>query len=146
MLPRKKRPLERAEFLADVLATAVTGTVQRWAYISDFRWYDPMTGDMSPDGVLFNVGEPNAYVTVHEFPSELEAGRSRTVGVDDIADAMKQIACEEIQPPLPYSIVHTVRVNNVKNGHVEDLPVPDIDAGLADIIMQVAVLGEVVYG
>lgn len=142
MLPGHKRSKERASFLVDVLVTAVEGGIGYWSKVSDYCWYDPSLGASGP--CLYNVGEANAYVTVHEQGSELEPGRVATVGVDDIARAMKKIANEEIVPELRPDIVRAIRVNNYTNGTSDE--VLDIDATLADIIMQVAVLGEVIYG
>lgn len=140
VLPKKKRKPVRAEFLADVLSTAVEGGIGYWSKVSDYSWYQPSLG--STRSCLYNVGEANAYVTVHEWGSELEPGRVVTVGVDDMARAMKRIANEDLG--LRPEIIRAIRENNYTNGTSDQ--VEDIDASLADIIMQVAVLGEVIYG
>lgn len=137
MLPGKKRAPERAEFLADVLTTAVEGGVQFWANVSNYHWYDPAMD--SPGTGLFNVGEANAYVTIHEVGSELEHGRVVVVGVDAIATAIKRIVVGEFDDVLDPCVVKSIKEASLSNDGGE------IDAGLASIIMQVAALGEVIY-
>lgn len=141
MLPKTKRSPARAEFLADVLTTAVEGGINHWAQVTDYCWYDPRLG--AGGSCIYNSDEPNAYVTVHEVGTELEPGRVVTVGVDQIAVAMKRIGAGEFDYLRP-DLVHAIKVNNITNGE-GDGKVPDVDATLADIIMQVAALGEVIY-
>lgn len=142
MLPRRVRSAERARFLTDVLTTAVEGGIGYWSTVSEYHWYDP---SLDQGTALHNAGEPNAYVTVHEHDdSELDPGVVQTIGVEEIAEALRKIGNGEVQHLHP-DIANIIRVNNLTNGE-HDGKVEDIDASLADVIVQVAVLGEVRYG
>jgi coenzyme F420-reducing hydrogenase gamma subunit len=137
MLSKIKRTTERAQFLADVLTCAVEGGINYWASVSDYRWYDPTFEDGG--GTAEHVdGVPNAYATVHE--TESDGTVSGLIGVDQVATAIRDILNGKEGIRINDADVALIREANRDNDAGE------IDAGIADMIVQVAMFGEVVYG
>lgn len=139
VIPKRQRTPERARFLSDIITTAVEGGISYWASVSDYHWWDP---DLDGGTALHADGLPNAYVVVYD--GELTGKHGRLVTVDDIARALAVIR----QGPIRFldegdraAIMANDRTNGDPAGDYED-----IDANLADSIMQVAVMGEIVYG
>jgi hypothetical protein len=122
---------EREQFLSDVLITAVEGGVNYWAGVSYYRWQDKDGNDVP------------ASVTVHEMDDE--TGDYKEPGVPittkEIGRAIARImdTTDEIKH-LPTWVRKDVF------GASMDNDAGDIDANIADMIMQIAVLGEVTYG
>lgn len=118
------RSPERVEFLNDVITTAVEGGINCWAAVSDYKW----------------SGVPETTVTVHELDYDtsdfMESGVPVTV--ETIASAIGKIVRGESQ-------ISEDRVKMIKDASAEN-DAGDIDSDLADCIVQVAVLGDVVYG
>lgn len=173
VLPARDRTPERAEFLSDVLTTAVEGGIGYWSSVSDYRWWSPtLDGGSAPH----RDGQANAYVVVHcddELPDTclnnidghwyvITYGRApyeihardcvtcgiarggRLVTVDDIARALGMLRKGPVQ-----GLNEKLRADIIANDHGNGDPEgnhQDIDAGLADCIVQVALFGEVVYG
>lgn len=143
MLPRHKRSDERAQFLADVLTTAVEGGINHWAAVSGYRWYSPTVEGGRAEHV---EGQANAYVTVHENEVDTDGEDGcvvRSIGVDDIARVLGEIrrtprreGPEWMHDDLVAEILAADRLNDAG----------EIDAGACDCLMQIAVLGKVVYG
>jgi hypothetical protein len=117
---------ERQQFLNDVLITAVEGGINYWAAVSEYRW----------DGVEV------ASVRVHEFDEETGDYDKEGVMVmaGQLAGPIGQIIADGSEINLADDSVARIFIANRLNDAGE------IDAGDADAIMQVAVLGDVVYG
>jgi hypothetical protein len=116
----------REEFLSDVLITAVEGGINYWASVSEYK---PQNNPSS--------------VRVHEFDEDtgeyIEPGVLITT--KEIGAVVKRIM--DPDDDIKYVDNHTRSI--VFQGAMED-DAGEIDADIADAIMQIAVLGEIVYG
>ena len=122
---------DREQFLSDVLTTAVEGGINYWSAVSNYRWQDA-NGNAVP-----------ASVTVHEMDDELGGYKEPGVPITtkEIGAAIRRIM--DINDEIKYLGNH---VRKEVFAASMDNDAGDIDADIADTIMQVAVLGEVRYG
>lgn len=122
-----RRSPERTEFLADILTTAVEGGINYWAEVSDYTW------DFDNPGV--------AFVRVYCIEDDdLTPPEGVPVDIEKIAKAIARILNPEIPTDLSATNVKMIGDASKEND------AGDVDADLADCIMQVAVLGDVIYG
>jgi hypothetical protein len=133
---RMKRSPERTDFLACVLVTAVEGGINYWAAVSDYSFTDAPVGYTMTD----------ASVTVHEMDDA--TGEYKEPGVHvtlaAIASAIQEIITRRDRGERPLDLADSYVSAIAGASAINDAG--DIDADLADVIMQVAVLGNVVYG
>jgi hypothetical protein len=137
------RSIERVTFLNDVICAAVEGGIGYWASTSNYDWGTDK-GKFSLDGTPYPTT-----VTVYE-----EENESNVVGfpldIDRVASAIQKIIRGEAivgngdggqwdRPLGEYSVKLIAGASATNDAG-------DIDADQADIIVQVAVLGSVVYG
>ena len=120
------------QFLADILTTAVeSGGISYWVEEAhEVRRNGPRTRP----GSIGNVdGDSITFISV----SDGESDRA-DVGLESIAQALGKIAMGEVKisPDLRASITRAML----------DDDCGEIDAEAADVIVQVAALGEIVYG
>lgn len=109
----------RNEFLSDVLICAVEGGTGYWASISGYR-HSPAAG---------------ARATFHP---EDEPGDSHTLTIKEISSAIGRICRGEVK--MRTDLLQTIKSANRENDAGE------IDAEGADVIVQTAIYGEIVYG
>lgn len=122
-----RRSPERTQFLADILTTAVEGGINYWAEVSDYTW------DFDNPGV--------AFVRVYCIEDDdLTPPEGVPVDIEKIAKAIARILDPQIPTDLSATNVKMIRDASKEND------AGDVDADLADCIMQVAVLGDVIYG
>jgi hypothetical protein len=133
------RSPERQRFLCDVAITAAEGGYS-WFQYRGYRWFDPeLTGgraEPGPDGGPNVTGEIREY---WEGGDEDDHGPWTEFGPDLIAKGLRKIQTDETID-LNKGSLGTILVANRKNDG------GDIDADLADVVLQVALLGEVRYG
>lgn len=114
---------EREKFLSDVLTTAVEGAINYWAMVSNY-----------------DLNGPTPTVTVHELSEDGGDPLSRVpITITEIGTAINRIIAEDL------NFITTGTKTEIFRANVDN-DAGDIDAELADIIMQVAVIGEVRYG
>ena len=120
---------EREQFLDDIICTAVEGGIGYWSQVSSYHWGD----------------EKETTVRVHELDSSGSVDASRAAGIpitrNKIEEAITKIA--EMNTPIEY--LHPRVRGEIFTASLEN-EAGDIDATLADIIVQVAIFGKVVYG
>lgn len=112
------RSPERKEFLDDLLITAVEGGINYWAQVSGYKFTDV-------------PGE--AEVTVHDLESE----HQHFVDIDVIAKGLGRLQQDEGLRSL-YSDLLVASRTNGEDG--------DFDASGADVVLQLGIFGEVIYG
>ncbi len=142
MLPTKTRSFERTQFLADVLTTAIEGGINYWGAVSTYKWYSPTLEGGTAEHL---DGMPNAYATVHEEDPDTEDGYAETgvaVGLEDIARGIGVIRRNEF--PKHEGISAGRRATILEASDENDAG--EIDADLADCIVQAAMFGKIVYG
>lgn len=128
-----KRSRERAQFLADVLTTAVEGGIGYWSAVSEYRWDLEDPADTS--------------VVVHEYDDDLGInGDYKEEGVRvDLDLIAKGIGILKrsggVGSAFQSDYWKQFLLADRTNG--ED---GDYDAGTADCIVQAGMFGEVVYG
>ena len=123
-----KRSAEREQFLADIITTAVEGGINYWAAVSSYHW---------------SFEEPaTTKVTVHEMDDDEMDYKEVGVRVDIgcIAGAISKIIDRNVELHLHESYRQSIAEASSANDTGE------LDSIFADIIVQVAVLGDVIYG
>jgi hypothetical protein len=136
MTTTRTRSPERTEFLGDIITTAVEGGTNYWAQVSQYQYESHgeirvYTGERQGD-------EPRA--TLHELNDD-ETGYNDEpldLTIDAVARGLGKITRGEVQinSELRKHIAEASRENDAG----------DIDAGDADVIAQVGLLGEIRYG
>jgi hypothetical protein len=124
----RRRSEARTEFLTDMLTTAVEGGIQYWAQVVSYRWDCPAAA---------------RHVTIIEHENTDQDDPPKiTVTLDMIASALGRFMRDEDGCRFVESAGDgQVKLANRTNG--DD---GDVDAGDADCILQIAALGEVIYG
>lgn len=123
-------------FYSDVIVTAVEGGIGYWSRCSDYdhgyKWNEDCESRHQP-----------ASVTVHELVDEQANTYKAGVKVTtkEIANAMQRIA--DFGQQIEYA---GDEWRGRMAGALREKDAYDIDAGDADVIMQIAVLGGIVYG
>ncbi len=121
-----KRTFERATFLSDIITTAVEGGVNYWAQVTKYHW-----SDEKPETTTATLAE-------HEAASRDEMIKHGKLTPDTVANAIGRIVRNEVK--VHFSYIKLIAGATATNDG------GDIDAEAADIIAQVAILGEVIYG
>ncbi len=137
------RTAERQEFLADVITTALEGGVGYWSQASEYRWFSPdLSGGTATPGPN---GTANAYATLHETDTpDGELGDALTVDVDVIARAFGKIR-RAASGDLVIPFLSREYARRLRDAY-DDIDAGDIDADDADVVVQVGLFGQVVYG
>jgi len=131
------RSEERAEFLRDVITTAVEGGIGYWSQCSHYQW-------VNRDGrVMVTVGErgerTDCYAVVHEVNDD-ESGykeEALEINVEVIARGLRLL--------LDKQLVNSRMRNSIGQADREN-DAGYIDSDDADAIVQAGLLGEVRYG
>lgn len=144
----KTRTAERAQFLADVLTTAVEGGIGYWSRVTAYRWQAPDLG--YSDGREGTPEVADAEVTILEV--EEEGAPEHTVTLDTIAKGLGLIRAAKHDPAasewyegttIPF-LGESTRRAVVAADRANDAG--EIDSSRADVILQVALFGKVIYG
>lgn len=138
---------ERRAFYAAIVSTALEGGVGYWSAAEGYRWFDPeLSGGTAAPGPQ---GTANAWAIL--VPADEEAsfadwphtgpdGRGRAeVTVESVTRAVGRIVRGQLGHHLRENIVADIRHG------VREWDASYIDADAADVIVQVAVFGEVVF-
>ena len=135
------------EIARDLITTAVEGGINYWATVSEYRWGGPGLGHS--DGRAWKAGDaPYASVTVHEKDAE----EGVPVDAAKMREAVVKVLTGEAKPfyTVGYGRLYrdrlTEALREVMKGTAFDRTEYDYDARDADCMMQLAVLGNVVYG
>jgi hypothetical protein len=139
-LPSLRRTDERAEFLSDVITTAIEGNsaaVHTWATTTNYRWWSPT---LDGGSAVHPDGQANAYVAVlegHYESADDEPMLLHWVNVDTIARGIRLIAtgCSNVTDDDRARITLASRDNDAG----------EIDTIDASAIVEVALFGEVKY-
>lgn len=135
------RSPQRETFLAEIIITAVEGGINGWAAVEDYRWNLPgLDGGTAATGPN---GGGNAHVTVSD--AEDPDDEQIRVDLEAIASAVTRIASDDEVRYLSRNARTVVKTANRQNTTAPDQG-EDIDAQIADEILQVAAFGEVVFG
>jgi hypothetical protein len=134
MSPRSE---ERTEFLGDILTTAVEGGTGYWAQVSQYQWVDSDGSVRVHSGPRTGEG---ARAVLHRLNDD-ESGyvdEGLVIDIDVIAAGLAKIAAPgfSINEKLRQEIAYANRHNDAG----------EIDADHADVIVQAALFGEIVYG
>lgn len=108
------------QLLSDILITAVEGGSDYWAYYSEVK------RDAELNILSVRVTEQ----ADHDVNQEVV---TKVVTPHDLAAAIESLASRVATAGFPYR-------------HIQSVINEDVDAETADVILQLAVLGEVIYG
>jgi len=142
-----KRTPQREAFLTSVIITAIEGGIGYWAVARNYDWGTKEGGQHSLDGAMYaraHVRPQDGFAAVAEpgYPRKTldDKGRWGILDIDAVAHGLGRLRKDEDNKLCAKSIrKHILGASAVNEGG-------DIDANDADIIVQVALLGEVVYG
>lgn len=126
-----KRSAERTDFLANVLVTAVEGGVGYWSYARRYEWEEDDQDNLTSASVELAV--------IGDADDAREDGRKITwmpVDLDTIARGVRRILAKGFS---------SVRFESITFGSKEN-DAGAIDSDDADLIVQVGLFGEAVYG
>lgn len=131
---------ETAKFLSDVIITALEGGIGYWSQASVYR--HGFTYDEAEDRDGRESKRQPAYAVIHELNDDESGYKTEGLRVDNavVAKAFKRIMGKD---EIPHCDLDW-RKRMVAAYWAKDAC--DLDAGDADAIVQIAVLGEVVYG
>lgn len=126
--------LDRDDFLASVIVTAVEGGIGYWASTSEYRWFQPDLdgGTATPT----ERGGANAFARLMD--------REGDGTFYDLTPAVIERAFETIEKG-PVAYLSASRSKRLL-GALDDLEGGDIDSSDADVLVQIGLLGGVVYG
>jgi hypothetical protein len=136
------------QLACDLIIAAVEGGINHWSHVSDYRWGDPNLGHS--DRRPWSEGDtPYASVTVHE-----DEGDEKVVyvGVAKMVEVIRKVVAGDVEPFYNRGYSQTLRERLIALLDQLEQGVPysetdfDSDADDADNLMQLAVLGEIVYG
>lgn len=130
-----KRTDERAEFLASTLTTAVEGGINYWSSVEDYRWGYPDLGHS--DGRPWAKGD-QAYASVKVWAEDGDDETPFEVNLDTIAKGWGLFM--DMTWNRDY-LQRDAKLANRTNGADGDY-----DSDVADIVLQLGIFGEVVYG
>lgn len=131
---------ERTEFLRDIITTAVEGGTNYWAQVSQYQWNDCMEGGKLRVSVGQRVGDETRAV-LHPLASD-ESGYEDEGKVIDIEGVARALG--KIRSAAPLALNESIRAQ-IREAD-RDLEGGMVDAALADVIVQIALLGDVIYG
>lgn len=132
-----ERTPERIQFLSDIITTAVEGGIGYWSQCSHYQWTE--------DGAVHVVvGRRNlrtdAYAVVHEATDNGDGYRDEPLMVDieTVARGIGRLVNKEvgIHATLRGSLLYANSENDAG----------EIDADLADCIVQAGIFNEIIYG
>lgn len=146
------------QIACDLITAACEGGINYWASCEDYRWGDPSLGHSRPQANGSDAWQPDdkryATVTIH---SDVDPGMEpdfEPVFVDaaKMIEAIRKVVAGEVKPFYNMGYTQTYRDRLVslfaelERGVQLDYADYDYDASDADCMMQIAVLGETVYG
>lgn len=117
------RSVERAEFLDDVITTAVEGGTGYWAVVHAYKWVDLKPGEV--------------YAVIEEIEDPQAPGRHR-IDADLIARGIGRVLYPGFR--IRADLCELIRAAD------READAGLIDADGADVIVQAALFGEIVYG
>ncbi len=135
------RSPERAQFLADIICTAIEGGTNGWATVFAYRWMDRETEqDLPPQEVYAIIGDTEEFY-------DLDGDLTRQEVLDQIG---KKIDIEVIATGISKALSDDFRINGtirecIRVGDNEN-DAGMIDADAADVIVQAGLFGEIVFG
>lgn len=146
------RSTEREQFLADVIIGAVEGGTGYWAAVVAYGWEGLPAADVHavlvPDDDETDAKVDALRVKLGRKPSPteaVEAGFAYRVDIDTIAKGLGFVKdLPSIQPGMRAGIGSELRRTILDASRENDAG--EIDSNAADVIVQAALFGEIVYG
>lgn len=142
----RARTEEREQFLGDIITAAVEGGTGYWAQVSQYQWLDRFSvtlGVAETAEISVSVGQrqgEQTRATLHEMNDDETGYKAEGLNLtlDAVATGIGRIVRGDvaINANLRKLIGQASRENDAGN----------IDADAADVIVQAALLGDVVYG
>lgn len=139
---------ERQEFLSNIITTAVEGGSNYWALFLEY--------DFSMEDEYVTTVKVVDHVENDDFPIESNFLTGRIENWDEISAAVEDgtLPSKKITPIEIYWAIKQIIEDDLVNSSYSVAiytankmnDAGEIDADIADVIMQVAVLGDVVYG
>lgn len=139
---------ERKRFLHDIFVTAIEGGITYWASIEEYHWCaggaENALDNTDLDGFFAQITEEDVANDGHPHRIDINVLHR---GIERILSAkapyydpnIARTQCESI-PGLDRGTAAVVRQAN------HELDAADIDAGIADAIIQAGLFNEIVYG
>lgn len=134
-----RRVEARQEFLADILICAVEGGINHWATVLSYEYKTP-----SETHVVIVESEPDEPVSIEKLRAYMrgELGEAQ-VGAYPIDTGRIETAIARI---IGYEAKCRLDLRATLDWASKNTEAGDVDAEIADVVMQVACFGEIVYG
>jgi hypothetical protein len=152
----RARSAQRAEFLAGIVTTALEGGIGYWSAAEGYRWFAPDlaggTAEPGPGGTAnaWAVIVPEEGCDGDHWPTLPDGSRGFRVDLDAVELGLRRIAAGGVRGLSDTgSTRRLVMVCDRFDGRDVDGAqywTGDLDSDAADVIVQVAVFGEVIYG
>jgi hypothetical protein len=128
---------ERKEFLHSIFTTALEGGIGYWSQASTYHWMLP-----APKGQEWGADDLDGfYAIVHEWDEdEGDYAKNKGHRIDRAVIQKGLNALIDGKARAREDIVKTIMLANREND------AGDIDSEIADVIVQVGLFGEIVYG
>ncbi|AEY69512.1 hypothetical protein AH2_0001 [Burkholderia phage vB_BceS_AH2] len=125
-----------AQFLRDVLCTAIEGGSNYWARFVGLEHHD---GEHGPEWER---------VRVKEYGDDDKAQSVREVGLAELAEGVRRVIAGDMTDKAEHANVHAAYRAALFAALIAEPGgnAGDVDANLADIVLQAAALGRIVYG
>lgn len=139
------------EIAADLITAAIEGGTGYWAEVSSYHWGSPATGH--GDGRPWSDTDVTyANVTIHETESHDDGpAKVKKVDVEQMIELIRKVVAGEFKDFYSQSYKATCRerlvilLDQLDRGMLLKYARNDFDSDDADNLMQIAVLGEIVY-
>lgn len=130
------------DFLRDVLSIAIEGGVNYWARVKVLESVKTLGAAVVPESVKGSYDEPVTVLLIEKEPSTAEGVLEKRVGLPELrAACVRLLERKEPTKGLP----HQRYGDNLFTAIAAD-DACNIDADDADVLVQLAAFGEVVYG
>lgn len=139
------------ELAVDLITSAVEGAINYWAHVSDYHWGGP---NGHSDRRPVSEGDTSyATVIVHEDEASVgDAPKEVRVNVATMVETIRKVVAGDVKPFYNPGYSQTCRerliavLDRLDEGVSYSDADPNFDADDGDSMMQIAVLGEIIYG
>lgn len=135
----RTRTPARNSFLADIITTAVEGGIGYWSIALEYRWNDPGLPEVCQRLEAAPGGGGNAYALI----IDTETDQRHEITLDVAARGLRRII--EGRTNSTDRDVAIVRAADHANDLAPENGHGDIDAWIADQIIQAGLLGDIIY-
>lgn len=137
------RTAARETFLAELGATACEGGVNYWAYVDNYAWFLPYLSDSSTCEPSPSGGGAFEATLSDKFENDFKPTK---ININTVATGINRIMNANLEElKSKYGLSSEFRTKLRKASNTNDDIDSWIDAGVADIVIQIGMFDEVIY-